>query len=509
MTNDTQPSVTAEKGKPKLDAVSMTRRKRMGLVTLWFLVFLALYFVQEANFLLFHSLAELFSIVIAGGVFLVAWNSRRRLESNFLIVIGIAYASVAFIDAIHMFAYAGMGVFPEHGSNLPTQLWLAARYVEAISLIVAVAFIANPKLDSLVSFASRDRDTLVLLLIYLGVTTGFVGAIFLGRFPDAYIEGEGLTAFKITSEYVIMAFLVIALGVLSRHRSRFESLIFSYFAMSILLTIGAEFAFTQYGSVYGLPNMIGHLLKIVSFYLIYVAVIKSGIAAPQELLFRQLTQERDKLADRERQLERQNSQLEKFANIVSHDLRNPLNVATGRLELAHEEYDSEHLDSVARAHDRMNVLIDDLLDLARAREIDSTMESIDLEASVEKSWENVRTADATLKVGSSPTILADRSRLLQLLENLFRNAIEHAGEDVTVTVGGLADGFYIEDEGPGIPVKDREAVFEAGHTSSPEGTGFGLSIVKEVTEAHGWQIQVSEGAEGGARFEITGVEFAE
>ena len=230
------------------------------------------------------------------------------------------------------------------------------------------------------------------------------------------------------------------------------------------------------------------------------------------------------LAEQERRLTRQNERLEQFADVVSHDLRNPLNVAQGRLQLAKEECDSEHLDDVEHAHSRMGTLIEDLLTLARQGETVVEPEPIDLGAVAEACWANVETDDAELSVAIDRTVLADESRVKQLLENLVRNsvehgstssraepddAIEHAGDGVTITVGALPDGFYVEDTGPGIPESERGDVFEAGYSTNRNGTGFGLSIVAEVVDAHGWEISVVEGSDGGARFEITGVEFAE
>ncbi|MDZ5812030.1 ATP-binding protein [Halorubrum sp. AD140] len=212
---------------------------------------------------------------------------------------------------------------------------------------------------------------------------------------------------------------------------------------------------------------------------------------------------------REEALRRKNERLEEFAKVVSHDLRNPLNVATGRLELAREECDSEHLDHVARAHERMNSLIDDLLTLARdGTDIDETGR-VPLRELVEACWEGVDTADATLRVDTDRVVRADRSRLRQAIENLVRNAVEHAGEDVTVTVGDVDGGFFVADDGPGIPAADREVVFETGYSTGEDGTGFGLAIVESVAVAHGWDVRVTDADGGGARFEFTGVAVIE
>ena len=215
----------------------------------------------------------------------------------------------------------------------------------------------------------------------------------------------------------------------------------------------------------------------------------------------------EQLRDRERELEQHNDRLEAFTSVVSHDLRNPLNVANGRLELAREDCESEHLAAVGRAHERMDTLITDLLTLARDGETVTDREPVALAPLVADCWSNVETAAATLVTDIDRTVLASESRLSQLFENLVRNAIEHGGEDVTVTVGELDDGFYVADDGPGIPDDDRDAVFEAGYSTAEEGTGFGLSIAREVAAAHGWEISLGGSADGGARFEITGVSF--
>jgi len=239
----------------------------------------------------------------------------------------------------------------------------------------------------------------------------------------------------------------------------------------------------------------------------------SGLAVSEDVTDRR---------ERQQTLERQNERLREFASVVSHDLRNPLNVAQGRLELAQAECDSDHLDDMAAALERSHGLIDDLLTLARSGDEVTETESLDLAAVAERCWQNVPTEDATLAVRTTQTIVADRGRLEQLLENLVRNAVEHAtpgsdaradaGErdtdDLLVTIGSLEDGFYVEDTGTGIPPEDRGDIFEAGYSTADDGTGFGLRIVKQIADAHGWTVTVTDGENGGARFEIRGVASA-
>jgi PAS domain S-box-containing protein len=210
-----------------------------------------------------------------------------------------------------------------------------------------------------------------------------------------------------------------------------------------------------------------------------------------------------------RRLQEQNEKLEQFASIVSHDLRNPLNVLEGSLQLAEETGDEDHFDDCYWSIERMNTLIDDLLSLARAETMIVETESMSLASLVEECWRGVDVENGTLQVEFDRTteIHADRSRLRQLFENLIRNAFDHGSLDTTVTVGALDDGFYVEDDGPGIPEDERGKVFESGYSTVSDGTGFGLAIVNEIVDAHGWEIRVTDTETGGARFEITGADL--
>ncbi|WP_436925966.1 PAS domain S-box protein [Halosimplex amylolyticum] len=296
-----------------------------------------------------------------------------------------------------------------------------------------------------------------------------------------------------------------------------------------------------------------------------------------------------------RELERQNERLDEFAGIVSHDLRNPLQVATARAEFLAEEVDSEHLTAVQRAHDRMEALIDDLLTLGREGGTVLDVEPVDLGSLARTCWETAGRPDASLVVATDDGVRADRRRLQQLLENLIGNAVEHgstspgsharqdadgtssvepsvadapedatehgstsprsqahedadgtssvepsvadeqsssspashaqrdadAPEDavehdatnptVTVRVGTLEDrsGFFVADDGPGIPAEKRQKAFESGYSTAADGAGFGLSIVEQIAHTHGWSIAVTESETGGARFEITDVDVTD
>lgn len=204
------------------------------------------------------------------------------------------------------------------------------------------------------------------------------------------------------------------------------------------------------------------------------------------------------------ELARENERLDRFASVISHDLRNPLTVARGRAELLDSD---EHGPALERSLDRMEAIIEDVLTLTREGEDISEPEPVALETAVERAWDAVDTADGTLDCGEDlPVILADGSRLQQLLENLVRNAVEHGCEAVTVTITRTTNGFAVADDGPGIPEEKRDDVFESGYTTNRAGTGLGLDIVQTIVDAHGWDITVTASADGGARFEITDVD---
>jgi PAS domain S-box-containing protein len=218
-------------------------------------------------------------------------------------------------------------------------------------------------------------------------------------------------------------------------------------------------------------------------------------------LYRDITEQKQ----REEELQQQNERLEEYANIVAHDLRNPLNTAYGHIQLAQSEVDSEKLSSAANSIQRGFDLIDDMLTLAQQGQDVDTLRPINIDTEAIQCWETVATETATLEIESDRTINADPSRFRQLLENLFRNAIDHGGEGVTVQVGSLSDGFYIEDDGEGIPAENRESVFAAGYSTDSQGTGFGLAIVKRIAQAMDWEVTVTTSADGGARFEFRNV----
>ncbi len=252
-----------------------------GFVTAAFLVLSVvalglLYWVSHHNYLLFHVMIEGFSIVVASSLFMLAWSARHRLDNDYLLLLGVAYLFIGGIDFLHTLTYKGMGVFPGSCTNLATELWIAARYVEALTLLVAP-----------LALRMRLRPSLTFVL-YAAVSVLLVTAIFGGFFPDCFVEGQGLTPFKVASEYVIAVCLAAAAIFLYVRRASFDKTVLRLLIASIILTIGSEMSFTLYDGPYGAFNMLGHLLKLASFYLIYRAIIVTSLTRPYDLLYRRL-----------------------------------------------------------------------------------------------------------------------------------------------------------------------------------------------------------------------------
>lgn len=258
--------------------------KQLLSIILALFVLTGLYVSSLYSYLLFHSLAELFSVVIGCGIFMVAWNSRRYLSNQYLLFLGIAYLFVGVLDLFHAFTYRGMNIMPGFTADTSTQLWIAARYVESLSLLAAPLMIRRHYKPGYYFLGFG----IVVALLLFSILDWRV-------FPACYLPGAGgLTTFKKISEYIICLILIASGALIIRHRSRFESRIVLWLLLSIGTTVLSELAFTTYGSVYSFSNLLGHYFKIISFYFIYKAVIETGLAKPYDLLFRDIKRSKER-----------------------------------------------------------------------------------------------------------------------------------------------------------------------------------------------------------------------
>ena len=246
---------------------------------IFILILILIYLTNFYSYLLFHNLAELFSIVIKISIFAILYNSREHIDNSFFLVVGLSFIFIGFIDLIHTLAYTDMNIFSGYDTNLPAQLWIAARYLQSISLLIA-SLVLKKKIN--------EKYYLIGFSLY---TALIVTLIFLGLFPVCYIEGfplGRLTPFKVISEYIIDAILAITIVIMYRNRLMFNKNIFFLIISSIILTISSELAFTFYTTAFGFPNLIGHIFKIAAFFLLYKAIISIGLKSPIDLLYRQL-----------------------------------------------------------------------------------------------------------------------------------------------------------------------------------------------------------------------------
>ncbi len=251
--------------------------------------FFALYLVKSHSYVLFHSLVEVFSIVIAGGIFALAWNARRYFDNGYILLIGISFLFVGFIDLIHALAYKGMGVYPAYGSDLPTQLWIAARWLQALAFFAATFFLDRKLNRPLVVLAG---GTVVLILLFLSI-------FYWQTFPSCFVEGTGLTPFKIASEYGISLILLISIVPLMKKKDKLHPRVRQLIIASILSTVASEMSFTLYTDAYGFFNALGHFFKVIAFIFIYKAVVSIGLKQPYDLLFRDLKIRQDELRQSE------------------------------------------------------------------------------------------------------------------------------------------------------------------------------------------------------------------
>ncbi len=496
------------------------------------LVILALYLTSFLSFLLFHSLIELFTITVGAGVFVIAWNSRTFLNNNYLLFIGIASIFVSLIDVIHVLAYPGMGVFPGDTRNLSPQLWLAGRYLRTISWIIAPFLLGR-------RFSHRLQ-----VGVYFLVTVGLLLSIFYWKvFPAAYLAGLGLTQFKIISEYVICVLLLVATGLLLRKREAFDPTVLQLLVASLLLTALAEMMFTSYISFYGPATVIGHLVRLVAYYLLYKAIIETGLAKPYALLLRDLRlsddrrrqyaaaleeQNRDLIAiegglvDESTALRARNEELDAFAHTVAHDLKSPLAVIIGSSDVINRVKDLtrdelQHLlMQIKSTAFQMDGIIDNLLLLSEIRREEAPRQPVDMAAVVEnvitRLSQQIKDNRARLTLPESwPTAMGYGPWIEEVWANYITNALKYGGPNPCIELGASIEPagmvrFWTRDEGPGLRPEAQDVVFTP-FTQRPKigrkGHGLGLSIVLRIVQKLGGQVGFQSNGGRGTEFYFT------
>lgn len=465
---------------------------------------IALLVPGQEHYVLFHSVVEGLAVVVACAVFIVAWNTRAIADSSFLMVLGFAYFAVGAFDSLHLLAYRGVGVIGDASGDTATQLWIAARFMESVALLVGPWFLGRRV------HAAWPALTTAAVAALLGA------AIFGGLFPVCLRPESGLTPFKIGAEYAVAAVLIGALLHLRSRRAELDPSVYGTLLVAIAVTIVSELAFTLYAGPFGFFNRLGHLLKAVSVYLVYRTTVVTCLANPLQLLFHNLQRQQE-------QLHQVNRDLEGFAHTVSHDLKGPLATVvsgTEALELLLEKQLgrppagglAKALGAIRRGVRQCVELVDGLLALAAAGQRPTRVEQVRVGEVVHRIVEDLRAEieqrEILLEVDEDLGVLrADPNQIYQIFSNLLRNAIRHTrGNPPRVTVRYEATSsnrhrWLVRDTGPGLPPELEDRLFEP-FAKGPEGQhGIGLSIVRRLVavydgEVHGF-------TDGGACFAVS------
>jgi signal transduction histidine kinase/CheY-like chemotaxis protein len=483
------------------------------------IVIAGLYISERFNYLLFHSLAELFSIVIAITLFLIMWNSKKYMENKVLVFIGTGYLFISVLDLLHTLSYQGMPIFKDY-DFYANQLWIAARYMESLTLLIAFAWPAR------VNQTIRRVGTRGILTLYFLITVVLVASIFVWKiFPICFIANQGQTEFKIISEYIIILILVAGILLLWKNRSDFDEKIYKLLSAAMILTILQELSFTLYTDNFGILNMIGHYFKIFSFYLMYRAIVKTGIEEPYNLIFRELTINEIELKKAKNTAEAANNLKSRFLANMSHEIRTPLNSILGFANLlVEEEKDPEKLEKlkiITNAGRHLLSLVNNILEFSKieAGKIEIEQYSFSIYKLLEnlkkmfilKAKEQHLSWEVHIDPAVPEFIVGDEHRIMQVLVNLTGNAFkftEFGGVSIQVSYQKGNLEIRVKDTGIGIPEAKLEAVFsvfeqaDTSHARKYGGTGLGLSITRSLLDLMGGTIK-AESTKDGSEFIIT------
>lgn len=490
------------------------------------------YIISQRNYLLFHTGIELLSIIVAFSIAAIAANTYKYSENGFFLFLGLAYTVIGTTDLLHTLAHEGMGVFAgtQSNHNLATQLWIAARYTESVSILSATFYLTRPlNLTGARLFYFGGFALLMLSIFYWQV------------FPTCLVPETGLTPFKIYSEYIISVIILAALVQLIRHQRFFQdkevyySMIFGY-----SITIFSELMFTQYFSVHDLSNIIGHQLKFFSCYFIYLATVKKNLILP----YRQLAEtnqqlqfeiERRETAEAKRkQYEQELSKISKLDSIallasgLSHDFKNLLTVILGNVTLAelHLMDDkknpiNQNIQHIKAAAQQSSELTNRLLSFARGEK--PVKKSVALKPLIIKTMELALSGSPVRIVynfdENLPPLDVDLDQFKQVLHNIVINAVQAMPQGGLITVdvsnlkvdpqdsaiplqGGEYISLSISDQGKGIPAEHLDSIFDPFFTTKSNGHGLGLPTSYSIIKNHGGHITVSSQRGIGSTFII-------
>jgi signal transduction histidine kinase len=463
------------------------------------------YVLHIYNYLLFHSFAELLSIVIAFSIFIIAWNSRDYFENKILFFIAMSMLPVAVISALHTFSFKGVSIFDGITANVPTQLWLIGRYFFSGSLLIA-PFIAD-----------KIKKKGFILYGMIGILASILILFFAFHFfPDAYVEGHGLTVFKIYSEYVIIALLGGALYGFYTKRGQFDREVYRYIVFAIISAMISEFMFTLYFIVTDEFNLLGHIFQITTFFFLYAGLVEINMMDPYRLMFKSLND--------------LNTTKSEFLSLASHQLKNPLSVILLSADMMHTDESFSTVDphyhryagDIRYAVLRMKKIIDTLLNTTKIElgiaeikkeYIDPALLIRETIAELERlAKENGVLVESIIEEGDLPTIQSDRQLLGIVFENILSNAIKYSRPNERVEVAVVMEPRFaisVRDYGYGIPENQRSKIlrdnFRGDNVAGlmKEGSGLGLYMVKKIADKINVAISFESTEGEGTTFTLT------
>ena len=463
--------------------------------------------LERVNYLLFHSVAELFSIIIAFSLFLIMWNSKKYMENKVLVFIGIAYLFIAILDLLHALSFQGMAIFKDY-DFYANQLWVAARFMESLTLLVA--FSSTGRINRMM----HKVGAVGIMALYFLTTVILVASIFVWKtFPICFVADQGQTQFKIISEYIICLILGVGILFLWKNRKDFDNKLYKLLIASMIFMILQEMSFALYTDNYGILNMLGHYFKIISFYCMYRAILKTGIVEPYDLIFRELTGNEVKLKEAKNAAEVASKLKSSFLANMSHEIRTPLNSMLGFANILYEEEkDPEKLEKlkiIMNSGGHLLSLVNNILDFSKIEagkmEIEKSgfvihklLDNI-YNMFILKSQERRLSWAVQIDPAVPKIILGDEHRIMQVLINLTGNAFKFTESGGVLVQVSYRDGqleIRVKDTGIGIPEEKREAIFAAFEqvdsfqTRKYGGTGLGLTITRNLLNLMGGSIRI-------------------
>lgn len=476
-------------------------------------------YISTKNYLIFHTFTEMFTIIISFTIALIVLNSYRNLKNDFIPIIGISYAFAGLFDLLHTLAYEGMGIFTKAGTNLAPQMWIIARYLDGFGMMAAGISLYRTVKPRYILIGYTVISLLALLSVFQW-----------NIFPICFVDGQGLTPFKIYSEYIISLLLVASVLLLMHHKGQFHPRVYRLLLGFFIISVFTELAFTFYNYMYGWQNMIGHLFKVTAFFFLYRAIVETSIREPFNLLFFQLNQAYSQLEYYAAELAEKNLEITNFTNIVSHDLRAPLiNIKGFSQELDHsmdllkknlqnpiihledgtrsevnmllEKDVPEALKFIGSSVNRMERMIGELLKLSRIGRREWHNEKVDMNELVKGVSQSLKhqieQKNIHVELGSLPQLTSDCLAMEQIIGNLLDNSIKYMESGRTGKISIYCTEaedkfvFSIQDNGRGIAAEEQEKIFEIFQRAGKRdvaGEGMGLAYVRTLVRNMGGRV---------------------